>query len=891
MTVLKGVGVLLRIVSALCLVALAIFGLFRLPAIEAFLRSQKQVLPQVYILHEPNTPIKRGLILFVHGLQGNYLTTWQNANGQGWYDLFKADKELQDFDIAAFGYGTHILIDKTRIEDAVSFLRRRLDGPYANYDHLVIVGHSMGGLITREALNQSGFGSRQGQIVTFITAGTPFDGSELADALGYLTTYASQQIDVLSTSAAFRSASERSWDALRKQCGDRLYHLAAFEKNPLVIGNQPGVFIVTGHSATLGCDEQLGCDDDHINICKLPDAAAPLYKAARKLILKREQELITFPQVPLGTKVVGPKSFLLGPGEVKVDKDIRIPASARLEIAAGTTLWFHGGATLECEGKLIAGANFSDEDVQRVVFDFSKNEQQRLGNVCLRGPGTHASEFWHCDILGGRGLALKKPNPKVRLETNWYRDVRREPTAKPCGGGLALVGTSEVRLIDCRFANCQAFTGGAIALIGASRTDLSQCRFQGNTSGFGGGAIFCQASEAYIRKCSFSRNDTGIRYAMGSENGVRDMRQYACGGALYLGYQSFAELRGCTFLRNQAEYVGGAIYLLDSAPFKYENAQATICADCRFVGNLALGTFTTNNGGGGAIYVDGESSLAITNGTFQSNRFDPDSSRSGQAVLDASASRASGIKWNGNVVAFNSWHVPVDDKLESIERRAFGAADPRTLSVAPIYDALMENPRCYRAVGPDKRKIDTVVIHHISAIGWGNEDFLEQYAEQIQAFEKDHAVADAERKYDWRFCRKVLELYGVSAHYLIDRKGTIYQLVRDNDVAFHAGVSKMPAPDNRESVNDFSIGIELVSSHPDDDPAVRNDRNQAYTEDQYIALNRLLIDLALRHGIASANLVGHETIAPGRKKDPGPFFNWPRVRSDLDQALRELTAE
>lgn len=95
--------------------------------------------------------------------------------------------------------------------------------------------------------------------------------------------------------------------------------------------------------------------------------------------------------------------------------------------------------------------------------------------------------------------------------------------------------------------------------------------------------------------------------------------------------------------------------------------------------------------------------------------------------------------------------------------------------------------------------------------------------------------------------------YGVSAHYLIDRDGTIYQLVREKDIAYHAGVSSVP--DGRTGVNAFSVGIELV-----------NTKTDKFTASQYNALNNLIGELKSRYDIKY--ILGHNQIAPERKDDP-----------------------
>ena len=110
----------------------------------------------------------------------------------------------------------------------------------------------------------------------------------------------------------------------------------------------------------------------------------------------------------------------------------------------------------------------------------------------------------------------------------------------------------------------------------------------------------------------------------------------------------------------------------------------------------------------------------------------------------------------------------------------------------------------------------------------------------------------------------------VSAHFLIRRDGEVVQYVPVTHRAWHAGESRHG---NRERCNDFSIGIELEGT--DDIP---------YTAAQYRRLATLV--RALRAGVPSlrdAPLVGHSDIAPDRKTDPGPAFDWRRLHKLLDR--------
>ena len=116
-----------------------------------------------------------------------------------------------------------------------------------------------------------------------------------------------------------------------------------------------------------------------------------------------------------------------------------------------------------------------------------------------------------------------------------------------------------------------------------------------------------------------------------------------------------------------------------------------------------------------------------------------------------------------------------------------------------------------------------------------------------------------------------LELEGVrvSAHFLIRRNGCVIQFVSTEQRAWHAGVSEFMG---RTRCNDFSIGIELEGS--DFVP---------FEAAQYLALADLTAALLQHYPIQ--HIVGHQDIAPDRKTDPGPFFDWPHYQICLQQGF------
>lgn len=101
----------------------------------------------------------------------------------------------------------------------------------------------------------------------------------------------------------------------------------------------------------------------------------------------------------------------------------------------------------------------------------------------------------------------------------------------------------------------------------------------------------------------------------------------------------------------------------------------------------------------------------------------------------------------------------------------------------------------------------------------------------------------------------------VSAHFFIRRAGALVQFVGCEQRAWHAGQSEWQG---RARCNDFSIGIELEGSD-----------HVEFTDAQYEVLRALVTDLKALYPIKA--IVGHSDIAPGRKSDPGPFFEWARL--------------
>ena len=194
----------------------------------------------------------------------------------------------------------------------------------------------------------------------------------------------------------------------------------------------------------------------------------------------------------------------------------------------------------------------------------------------------------------------------------------------------------------------------------------------------------------------------------------------------------------------------------------------------------------------------------------------------------------------------------------STDKRPF---ETKTALHEPGTDWIAEAKRCIspnQDTRPDQATVDLLVIHNIS-LPPGN--FGGPWIQDLFLNDLDTAVHP--------YFASIAGLC-VSSHFLIRRDGELLQFVPMSNRAWHAGTSCF---DGREACNDFSIGIELEGS--DDTP---------FTHAQYLQLAKLAKQIMLTYpAITSERIVGHSDIAPGRKTDPGPFFDWQRLRGDLSK--------
>jgi len=163
---------------------------------------------------------------------------------------------------------------------------------------------------------------------------------------------------------------------------------------------------------------------------------------------------------------------------------------------------------------------------------------------------------------------------------------------------------------------------------------------------------------------------------------------------------------------------------------------------------------------------------------------------------------------------------------------------------------------------PEGARIDLVVIHSISLPPgeFGNGNVQRLFTNQLDW--EAHAYFQAIRGLQ------------VSSHFFITRSGALWQFVACSDRAWHAGESSYRG---RGNCNDDSIGIELEGLE-----------GGVFEASQYETLAGLCASLLQAYPIA--HIAGHEHIAPGRKRDPGPGFDWPLLQDSLALPTRYFPA-
>lgn len=162
---------------------------------------------------------------------------------------------------------------------------------------------------------------------------------------------------------------------------------------------------------------------------------------------------------------------------------------------------------------------------------------------------------------------------------------------------------------------------------------------------------------------------------------------------------------------------------------------------------------------------------------------------------------------------------------------------------------------------PDNEEIDLLVIHNISLPPgqFGGHCIADLFLNRLDC--NAHPFFDQ------------LRALKVSSHFFIRRDGSLFQFVSADKRAWHAGVSSFKG---REGCNDFSVGVELEGTD-----------FVSFEPEQYVTLVSLTDALRQRYSLKT--ITGHQHIAPLRKTDPGPFFDWQLYKKMLGETCTSAT--
>jgi predicted outer membrane repeat protein len=568
-----------KLAGVLLLTLLLSVGIYRCARQEPVLLSPTTL--------EWHTGTDKPLILFVHGLGGDAYDTWGKPN-HSFMEMIEADSAFADYAVASVRYPSNVLKRDPSLPQLATSLAGVLDHHFTKNTEIVIIAHSLGGIIARQALVQSKFQYRSNQLVTLITLATPFDGSQLPDFTRILDTFklSSRQMSALGLQSDVLQLCESGWLNLVESQGSRIRQFAASEGKSIA-----GLLVVRESSATRNVPSDCvfrSNSDDHISIAKPLSLDAGIGKQVREWILNRTYRK--------GIHVIG--------------YNLKVPAVGSLVFEAGANVVFKQ-ARLVAKGPVEARGT----KMEPVTFAFEGNSTEEAG-IVLRGSGAAGSKFNFCQFRSGHGIGVRQPSPnslkKLSAEDAWgEKETTLTSTGQRYGGAVLLIGVANVTFSECEFSDNQAYIGGAMALLGSTKIEISNTVFIRNTSGFGGGAIFAQASDFLIKsRCKFSENRTGdIVEAFKADK----LGKSACGGGIYLGFWAHCNIQDTIFDKNKASGSGGAMYVWNTHPAGLKAEVANQLTDVIFSAN------EIHNGDGAALRIDGQSRGELANVMFEDN--------------------------------------------------------------------------------------------------------------------------------------------------------------------------------------------------------------------------------------------------------------------------------
>jgi hypothetical protein len=282
-------------ITAVVLALLILLGIRLTPYVYTLLVNHFSpvVVPSSHFVGEHGS--KKNLLIFVHGVIGDMDNTWVNPETHAsWPQLITDDRDLSDFDVFVYGYASPAMGDASSIEQiSVRFLQQLKDfGFFDNYKEVSFVTHSMGGIVTKRALNMLNTQADSPilqKVHTVIYISVPSNGASLAALASWISN--NPQFKGMSPKNAldFLQSVEGDWANLLRQRTPSLPFPRTYSAYETV-STGPVEVVPELYTSELSDGRVVGFDYNHINIVKPKDRDAEVYRWVKARLLEKRNQ-------------------------------------------------------------------------------------------------------------------------------------------------------------------------------------------------------------------------------------------------------------------------------------------------------------------------------------------------------------------------------------------------------------------------------------------------------------------------------------------------------------------------------------------------------------------------------------------------------------------------
>jgi pimeloyl-ACP methyl ester carboxylesterase len=219
------------------------------------------------------------VIVFVHGIFGDTLTTWQNTQGQYFWEFFRGDKVYRNTNIYVYGFPSRFFSSSFTINEAVADLYTRLkNDDVFEHKQVLFVAHSMGGLVVEELLLR--YRELASQVPLIFLISTPHEGAEITKIARYISRNPALETMLPGDKNQYLDQLDRGWRVAKSGRNFPTEIRCTYETQDTY-----GIRVVTRLSATRPCvGDSPGIDADHLTIVKPSNADSGAYIALRAVI-------------------------------------------------------------------------------------------------------------------------------------------------------------------------------------------------------------------------------------------------------------------------------------------------------------------------------------------------------------------------------------------------------------------------------------------------------------------------------------------------------------------------------------------------------------------------------------------------------------------------------